>query len=101
MSIYVVGEAPTVEAFELIGVPGRILESGADVAAVLNELARTSKVQLVLVQSVFAAQLAEDQLDQLGRKFGCLVLEIPGVGQPAPDGRAFRQSVQRSIGVLS
>jgi vacuolar-type H+-ATPase subunit F/Vma7 len=101
VSIFVVGEAPTVEAFESIGVPCRILEPGADVAAVVNELARTSKVQLVLVQSVFAAQLAEGQLDQLGRKFGCLVLEIPGIGQAAPDARTFRQSVQRSIGVLT
>jgi vacuolar-type H+-ATPase subunit F/Vma7 len=99
VSIYVVGKSTTVEAFELIGVPGRALEAGEDVATVVNELARTG-VQLVLVQSAFVAQLTEDQLDQLGRKFACLVLEIPGIGQAPPDAKVFRESVQRSIGVL-
>ena len=100
MSIYVVGEPPTVEAFELIGVPGRALEAGQDAGAAVTELAR-SGAHLVLVQSTYVTQLTEDQLDQLGRRFGCLVLEIPGISQAAPDAKTFRQSVQRSIGVLT
>lgn len=100
MSIYVVGDRTTVEAFELIGVPGRALETNGDVAAGVSELAR-SGAQLVLVQTTFVDQLTEDQLDQLGRRFGCLVLAIPGIGQAAPDAKLFRQSLQRSIGVLT
>ena len=100
MSIYVVGESPTVESFELIGIPGRALDTGEHVAMVVSELAR-SGAQLVHVQSAYVTQLTEDQLDQLGRRFGCLVLAIPGIGQPLPDAKAFRQWVQRSIGVLT
>lgn len=99
MSINVVGERPTIEAFELIGIPGRALAAGDEAAAVVHELARAG-AQLVLVQTGFAAGLTEDRVDELGRTFGCLVLEIPGIAQAPPDAAAFRHALQQSLGVL-
>jgi len=100
MSVYVVGDGPMVEAFELIGVPGRVPSPGQDVAALLEELARSGRVQLLLIQAALAAAVGEDQIDRLSRKFGCLVLAVPGVGEEAPEASAFLRGVRSAVGAV-
>lgn len=101
MSVYVVGEPPLVEAFELIGVPGQVPSPGQDVAALASDLARSGRVQLLLVQSELAAALSEEAIDRLSRRFGCLVLEVPGVGEvEAPEASAFLHGVRSAVGAV-
>ena len=101
MSVYVVGDAPLVEAFELIGVPGTVPAPGQDVAGLLMDLARRGGAQLVLIQAELAANLSEEQLDRLGRRFGCLVLEVPGVGEvQTPDAAEFLRGVRSAVGAV-
>jgi len=101
MSIYAVGDAPLVEAFELVGVPGRVPQPGQDVGELVTELARSGGVQLLLIQTSLATGLSEDLIDQLARKLGCLVLEIPGVGEAPPEPKTFLRMVQSAIGAVS
>jgi vacuolar-type H+-ATPase subunit F/Vma7 len=101
MSLFVVGDAPLVEAFELIGAPGLTPAPGQDLPALLTDLARGGRAQLLLVQAALAATLSEEQIDRLGRKFGCLVLAIPGVGEgPAPDAGEFLRGVRSAVGAV-
>lgn len=101
MSVHVVGDEPLVEAFELIGVPGQTPAPGQDLAALLEALARGGQAELVLVQSALAATVPEECLDHLGRKFGCLVLAIPGVGEgPAPGAGEFLRTVRSAVGAV-
>ena len=100
MNIYVVGDSSMVEAFKLIGILGQVPESGQDVGELLTELARRKKTQLVLVQTAVAARLSDDQFDQLARRWGCLVLEIPGVGEAVPKPEEFLRTVQSAIGAV-
>jgi vacuolar-type H+-ATPase subunit F/Vma7 len=97
MSICVVGDAPLVEAFELAGIPGRVPKPGQDVGELLTELARGGGARLLLIQAALAAGLAESLVDRLAR-LGCLVLAIPGFGEPSPDPTAFARAVQSAIG---
>ena len=101
MNMYVVGDLSMVEAFELIGTPGRVIKPDEDVGAVLAELARSQTAELVFVQTAFAARLSNNQLDQLARRWGCLVLEIPGVGEVAPDPAEFLRTIQSAIGAVT
>ena len=101
MNMYVIGDSSMVEAFELIGIPGRVAEPGQDVVGLLDELARGKKAKLVLIQTALAAGLSNDQFDQLARRWGCLVLEIPGVGEAAPDPAEFLRTVQSAIGAVT
>lgn len=101
MSLFVLGEPAVVEAFSLIGIPGRTPVVDQDLGKVIAELAAREGVRLVLVQQAFHARLSDDQIDQLSRKSSCIVLEIPGLNEPIPDADPFRQYVQRSIGVVA
>jgi vacuolar-type H+-ATPase subunit F/Vma7 len=98
MNIVVVGDRKMVEAFELIGLAGRELKEGADIGELLHDLARRERGRFVIVQSELMQPLSEELLDYLARTFGCLVIEAPGVNQPAPDTAAFRRKIQTAVG---
>jgi vacuolar-type H+-ATPase subunit F/Vma7 len=100
MNMYVVGDSSMVEAFELIGIPGRMVEPGQDVGELVVELARSEGAELVLVQTALAARLTNDQFDQLARRWKCLALEIPGVGEAIPDSAEILRTVQSAIGAV-
>ena len=101
MNIYAIGDAPLVEAFEVIGIPGRVFSPRQDVGELVVELACSKGAELVLVQTALAARISNDQFDQLARKWACLVLEIPGVGETAPDATEFLRTVQSAMGALT
>jgi vacuolar-type H+-ATPase subunit F/Vma7 len=96
---FVVGNTTLVEAFALIGVPGRTPPAGGAIMNWLAELVHAEKVQLLFLQTGLATQLTTSQLDELVRKYSCLVVEIPGSGEAAPDGSALRQLVEGAIGL--
>ncbi|MBI3462208.1 MAG: hypothetical protein HY000_03990 [Planctomycetes bacterium] len=100
MNICAVGDAPMVEAFELVGVPGHVPEPGQDIGELLTQLAAASGGQLLLLQASLAAGLSEDRAEWLARKFNCLVLEIPGVCEEAPDPFRFLRTVQSAVGAV-
>ncbi len=100
MNIFVVGDEPMVEAFEVIGIPGRVLVPDQDVAELLLELAGDQGTELVLVQSSLATRLSDEYLDDLAHRLSCLVLEVPSVGEPAPDSATLLQSIQSAIGAV-
>jgi vacuolar-type H+-ATPase subunit F/Vma7 len=101
MNIYAIGDRALVEAFEVIGIPGRVPRPGEDVGELVAELARGEGAELVLVQTALAAGLSNDQFDQLARRWGCLVLAIPGVGEAVPDPAEFLRTVQSAIGAVT
>ena len=100
MNIFVVGDEPMVEAFEVIGIPGRVLETDQDVAVLLLELAGDQDIELVLLQSSLATRLSDEYLDDLAHRLSCLVLEVPSVGETAPDSATLLQSIQSAIGAV-
>lgn len=100
MNFYVIGDSAMVEAFELIGIPGEVVGPGQEIAPLLDRLARAGSDRLVLVQSGLAASLSDEYLDQLARRWSCLVLETPGVGEAAPERDDFLRSVQTAIGAV-
>ena len=98
MSIHVVGDRKLVEAFELIGLPGRVTGKGEDVVALVSGLASEHGATLVLMQSELMATLPDELLEQLAGVFGCLVVELPAVGQPPPDVGVFQRKMQSVMG---
>ena len=64
----------------------------------LLELAGDHGTELVLLQSSLATRLSDEYLDDLAHRLSCLVLEVPSVGEPAPDSATLLQSIQSAIG---
>ena len=100
MNIFVVGDKPMVEAFEVIGIPGHVSAPNQDVGELLLELAGDQGTELVLLQSSLATRLSDEYLDDLAHRLSCLVLEVPSVGEPAPDSATLLQSIQSAIGAV-
>ena len=98
MNIHVIGNQTLIDAFALIGIHGHLAEPGTDLVEVLRDLADRGKAELVLVQSGLAQALTFEFVDELARRHNCLVMEVPGINQPAPDPAIFRQTIQRAIG---
>jgi vacuolar-type H+-ATPase subunit F/Vma7 len=101
MSLFVMAEPVVREAFALVGIPGRTPGADEDLAAAVTDLARREGVRLLLLQSRYAARLTEADHEQLASRFGCVIAEIPGLGEAAPDAAAFRRQVRSAIGVVS
>ena len=100
MNIFVIGDEPMVEAFEMIGVPGRVPVADQDVGELLHELATGRGAKLVLLQSSLAARLSDEHLDDVAHRLGCLVIDVPGVGESGPDSTTLLRSVQSAIGAV-
>ena len=100
MNIFVIGDEPLVEAFEMIGVPGRVPAPNQEIGELLHELATGRGAELVLLQSSLAARLSDGQLDNLAYRLGCLVIDVPGVGESGPDSTTLLRSVQSAIGAV-
>jgi vacuolar-type H+-ATPase subunit F/Vma7 len=99
MSTWVVGDRLMVEAFELAGIPGRIPSAGEGAGAVLEELARSQGAKLLLIDPAITSALPQGLVEQLAQKYGCLVLDIPGVGESAPEGAALARRLRRAVGI--
>ena len=99
MSTWVVGDRLMVEAFELAGVPGRIVTEGEGGRALLDELARSHGAKLLLVQPAISSVLPQGFVEQLAQKYGCLVVDVPGVGECAPEGAALARRLRRAVGI--
>ncbi len=98
MNVQAVGDAAMVGAFEVIGIPGRVPEPGQDLGALLTVLAREHGARLLFVQTTLAASLSDARLDELRGRWGCLVQDVPGPGDPVPDVTQFRRRVQAVVG---
>lgn len=97
MTIRIIGERKLVEAFELIGIPGIVAERDLDLVALVQEGARLG-AELVLLQSELMRRLPAAALQDPVGVLGCLVLEVPGVGHPAPEACDLRHDLDRVIG---
>jgi vacuolar-type H+-ATPase subunit F/Vma7 len=88
-----------VEAFELVGVPGHVLAPGERATELLEKLARDQRAKLVLVQSAIMRELPASDVERLARRFDCLVLDAPGVGDPAPEVGSLGRKLRRASGI--
>jgi len=98
MNMYAVGNQTLIDAFEVIGIAGRVIGPDDDVAELLRDLAERDGAELVLVESGLAKRLSFEFLDELARQRNCLAVEVPPVNGPAPDPSEFRQALQRVMG---
>lgn len=96
MNIRTVGDAPFIETFRMIGVPGRIAPADEELIGTLAALA--TECEIILLQSSLAPHVPAELLEDLAKRARCLVLEVPGIGDPTPDGAALLQNIQTSLG---
>jgi vacuolar-type H+-ATPase subunit F/Vma7 len=104
--IEVVGDRDTVLAFQLGGVPGRIVETAeearaavaAAVAAVHRDGGPARRPVLLLVTRGTAEPIREYLDRVILDRAGPLVLEIPGFGEPAGE-RPVERFVERVLGM--
>ena len=104
--VQVIGDADTVLAFALGGVPGRIVHSAAEaeaaVAGVVRDVRRgggpVRAPALVLVPHRTAGLIRQYLARVMLDASGPLVLEIPGFGEPLGQ-RPLHRFVQRALGV--
>ena len=99
MSTCVVGDRLMIEAFELAGVSGRVPMEGEEAGALLEELARSHGVKLLLVHPAITRALPPGFVEQLAQKYGCLVVDVPGVGECAPEGAELARRLRRAVGI--
>ena len=99
MSIWVIGDRLMVEAFELVGIPGRVLAPGERASELVDQLARDHGARLIIIQPAIRSGLRESDVERLARRFDCLVIDAPGVGEPPPDAGAIGRSFRRALGV--
>ena len=102
--IQVLGDADTVLAFGLGGIPGRVVSSAAEVRAALDAVAHERAQQaeggavLVLVTQGAAALVGDDLQRVVLDPDGPLIVEIPGFGEPSRES-PLQRFVQRVLGV--
>jgi vacuolar-type H+-ATPase subunit F/Vma7 len=105
-AIQVLGDAETVLAFALGGVPGRVVqtvdEARAVVDGVVNDIHRNAPAQhqpvLLLVTQGTADLIRSDLNRVILDSRGPLILEIPGFGEPLGQSSVAR-FVRRVLGV--
>ena len=99
MSIFVMGDQPTCEAFELIGVAGSTPEAGASIEeAIVRLLDEHQEAELVLVQSSLVDGVSEVFLEETARSRGCLVVAVPSPGESPPDPASYLREVRSAFG---
>ena len=98
MSVYAVGDTQTLDLFELAGIPGRITTEEESLADILTELSATAGAEIVFVQAGLVSSLSETQLDELTRNLGCLVVQVPGIGESIPDATDFGRHLRAAMG---
>lgn len=105
--IQLLGDADTVLAFALGGIPGRVVSSAADVRAAIDAVAqerarqqdgREQQPVLVLVTQSAAALIGDDLHRAVLDPHGPLIVEIRGFGDP-PSESPLQRFVQRVLGV--
>jgi vacuolar-type H+-ATPase subunit F/Vma7 len=99
VSIWVIGDRLMVDAFELVGVPGRVIAPGERAGDLAEQLARDRGARLILIHPAIRSGLRAREVERLARRFDCLVIDAPGVGEPPPDADALGRSLQRALGV--
>lgn len=99
MSIWVIGERLMVEAFELVGIPGHVIAPGERIVGLLEKLARDQGARLVLVHPSIMGELRASDVERLARRFDCLVLDVPGIGEPPPEADALGRKLRRASGI--
>ena len=99
MSIWAIGDRLMVEAFELVGIPGRVIAPGERASELVDQLARDRGARLILIHPAIRSGLPESDVDRLARRFDCLVIDAPGVGEPPPEAGALGRSLRRALGV--
>lgn len=99
LSIWAIGDRLMVEAFELVGIPGRVLAPGEKASELLEKLAKDQGARLILVHPGIRCGLPESDVERLARRFDCLVVDAPGVGEPPPEVGALGRSLRRASGI--
>ena len=105
-AVQVLGDANTVLAFALGGVPGRVVRTAADARAAVTAIltaahapAEAGQAPTLLLVTSRVAELARDVLEPASLDaHGPLVLEIPGFGE-APGRDPVGDFVERVLGV--
>ena len=104
--IHVLGDADTVLAFALGGIPGRAVSNAAEARAAIESVSRESaqhdgperRPVLVLVTQRTAALIGDDLQRMVLDPRSPLVVEIPGFAEPSGE-RPVQRFVQRVLGV--
>lgn len=99
MTIFAIGDRLMVEAFELVGIPGRVIAPGERVSELVYQLARDRGARLILIHPAIRSGLPEGDVERLARRFDCLVIDAPGVGELPPEAGALGRSLRRALGV--
>ena len=99
MSIWAIGDRLMVEAFELVGIPGRVIAPGERASELVDQLARDRGASLILIHPAIRSGLSESDIERLARRFDCLVIDAPGVGEQSPEAGALGRSLRRALGV--
>jgi vacuolar-type H+-ATPase subunit F/Vma7 len=104
MKIFVIGSDAAVWGFALTGVSGRIVETGAELNAALDETLLDEEIGILLITTDVAAWARERIETLLVQPEGVLIVEIPGpqgaplLGQD-PRGPGIGELLRRTVGV--
>lgn len=98
MSTFVIGDKDTVLGMQLVGVPGKTVNSSEEAAEALEGKLADEQVQLLFITREWAEQLRE-RVDRLKMtSLHPVVLEIPGRDLKPPK-ESIREMVRKAIGI--
>lgn len=98
MRLHVIGHQDAVWGFALVGVPGNIVRTAAELHAALDAALADPTVGLLIVTDDVAS-LARERIEALKEQPLPLLLEIPGPAGPQAESPTISAVLQRLTGV--
>ncbi len=98
MHLHVIGHQNAVWGFALVGVPGKIVRTAAELHAALDAVLADTTVGIIILTDDVAA-LAHERIEALKTHSVPLLIEIPGPEGPRPDSPDIGAVLQQITGV--
>lgn len=98
MSIFVIGDRPTVLGFGLVGIPGEWVRDRDEALHSFRQSLKKKDLKLLLITEDWSASMGEELHERKLSPDRPLIVEIPSEARPG-EKESIRRQVEKSVGM--